>query len=456
MNRLIDTLLRPSLARRIVGALMLAFVLVEAVLLAIDFGQYKRAVTEHTALRRLAGSMAPTLAALPERDAALVAASTLAQLNALRHAGGLLPDDLQLRLERRDGTVVYASPGWSAQPRAPMADEIVLAGRPHWLVQTDAGPWRVALAEPRLGDGWALRWLAGDLTQRMLIAFPLVLLPVWLAVHLGMRPLRELTTRLGQREGGDLAPLGIDLRHGELRPLALAFDALLERLRAHVRRERAFVQDAAHELRTPMAAIAAQAHVLARATDATDRQRAAASLEHALARTSHLSRQLLALASLDDAAARARERHDVVGLVQQALAQATPAAHARAIEVSLEAPERLPCTLDRGAFDAVVANLLDNAVRYGRPQGRIEVTLQGIERGFELRVADDGPGIAPMSRPRVFERFWRGTDPDAAGSGLGLAIVRQAVERLGGGVSIEDGLEGRGVAFRVSVPDVPA
>ena len=244
------------------------------------------------------------------------------------------------------------------------------------------------------------------------------------------------------------------MRYAELQPVATAFDAMLERLRNHVRRERAFVQDAAHELRTPMAAIAAQAHVLARAPDSAQRRRAEEALDQALARTSHLSRQLLELATLDEVEARELQSIDVADLVQRTLAGAVPQASARNIELSLDGPDRLVFQFDRSALQSALNNLIDNAVRYGRDGGRVSVTLQAVGRCLALIVADDGPGIPTASREHVFERFWRGTGHDVPGTGLGLAIVRQAVDRMGGTVQIEDGLDGCGVAFRIELPTV--
>jgi signal transduction histidine kinase len=219
-----------------------------------------------------------------------------------------------------------------------------------------------------------------------------------------------------------------------------------------VQRERAFVQDAAHELRTPMAVISAQAHVLTRATTAAERQQAETALDSAIARASHLSQQLLALAALDDARAPAPQALDLTTLTEQALAEAATTAQARHIDLSLDAPEHLPATLDVGAYQSVLRNLLDNALRYVPEGGTIEVSLQPRPSGWRLCVADNGPGIPPEDHARLFERFVRGRAPTAPGTGLGLAIVKQAVQRLGGEVRVLTGLQGRGVAFEVQVP----
>jgi two-component system, OmpR family, sensor histidine kinase QseC len=213
------------------------------------------------------------------------------------------------------------------------------------------------------------------------------------------------------------------------------------------------VQDAAHELRTPMAVIAAQAHVLNAAETPGERAHAAAAMEGALARASHLSSQLLALAALDERRGRVQPQAvDLAELVQQTLAQATATAEARGLALSLDAPEHLSARLDLGAFQSVLQNLVDNALNYVPRGGRVEVLLAAEGAGWRLRVADDGPGIPPEEQPHVFERFVRGREAQAEGTGLGLAIVRQAVQRLGGSVALQRGLGGRGAAFEVRVP----
>ncbi|MCY4755597.1 sensor histidine kinase [Pelomonas aquatica] len=367
------------------------------------------------------------------------------ELNHMRRDGGLLPGDVEFELRDGAGRTVFATPGAA---RAGPAT--------HWLADAHAGPWRLRLAEPRLGDATVLAWLGRELLGSLLLAFPLVLLPLWIAVRRGMRPLNQLAERVARRDAQDLSPLGLTPEHDELKPVAAAFDDLLARLRAQLQRERAFVQDAAHELRTPMAVVAAQAHLLAHAGSEAERRQAAESLDAALRRASHLSRQLLTLATLDEGRGAATEALDLADLVEQALAQLAPQALAQGLELSLEAPPALPVQLDRAAFESVLLNFVDNALRYVPAGGHVSVTLEAGARTLVLRVADDGPGIPPAEREAAFDRFWRGAaGAEAAGTGLGLAIARRAAARLGGRVRITDGLDGRGCAFVVEWPSRP-
>lgn len=440
---LIAPLWRPTLLRRVLGALLLAFALVGVALLALDFVEFKRDMAEHPGVQILAHGIVGALADTRDpQEAALVMRVRANELNRMRGETGQLPGDVEFDLRDHAGQPVFATAG-AAQAR----------DTTHWLARAQAGPWQLTLAEPRLGDATVLGWLGRELIGSLLLAFPLVLLPLWIAVRRGMKPLNLLAERVARRDAQDLSPLGITPEHDELKPLATAFDGLLARLRAQLQRERAFVQDAAHELRTPMAVVAAQAHLLATAVDDAERRQAVDALNAALHRASHLSRQLLTLATLDEGRPAAPAELDLTALVEQALAALAPRALALGLELSLDAPPTLLARLDRGAFESVLNNLVDNALRYVPGGGRIAVTLGTTPDGLRLQVADDGPGIPLEQREAAFERFWRGAGrSDIAGTGLGLAIVRRAVARLHGQVHLGDGLDGRGCGFTVELP----
>jgi two-component system sensor histidine kinase QseC len=444
--KLLRPVWRPTLLRRVLGALLLAFGLVALALLALNFVEFKQGMAEHSGVQVLADGIASSLADLPDaRDAGLVMQTRARELNRMRQAGGMLQGGVEFSLRQADGRTVFATPG--AAQGSPAT---------HWIAEARGGPWRVTLAEPRVGDATVLGWLGQELLGSLLLAFPLVLLPIWVAVRRGMKPLNQLADTVARRDAQDLSPLGFTPQHDELRRLASAFDGLLARLRSQLQRERAFVQDAAHELRTPMAVMATQAHLLAHAADDAERQQATRALDAAVQRASHLSRQLLTLAALDESGGRSAEALDLADLVQQALTPAAQRAIELGLDLSLDAPASLPVRLERGAFESVLLNLVDNALRYVRAGGRVVVSLEGGGGLIRLQVADDGPGIPPAQRDAAFERFWRGAaGADRPGTGLGLAIVRQAVARLGGRVQIIDGLDGRGVAFIVEFKAEP-
>ena len=440
----------PTLARRIVLALLLAFALVWLVLMAYQFVQTTDQAKADGRLRELGANMLASLAPLENTgEARAVVAATSTLINNSYRANQV-PGVLVMQLDARAGATVYVSPeGGTARlaGRPDLIDDARIGNQAFRVYRGEAGRWSLAVAAPTLAPWWILRAMVGELTIDMLIAFPLVLLPIWLAVRRGLRPLQQLSARIGARSPDQLAPLGVDPRYRELRPLAEALDQLLAQLRGKVEREHRFVQDAAHELRTPMAVIAAQAHVLALAPDPADRLAAERQLEQAIARASHLSAQLLALAQVEGAAPGVCAAVDLAQLARVELAMRAPDAMARGIELALEAPDVLMAALDVPAFQSVLQNLLSNAILYTRAGGQVVVGLRGAGAGLRLTVADDGPGIASAERERVFERFHRGGGHDAPGSGLGLAIVRQAAARLGGTVSLAEGLGGKGCTF---------
>jgi len=270
-----------------------------------------------------------------------------------------------------------------------------------------------------------------------------------------LKPLQRLADRVATRGPTDLSPLGLDAKYAEMKPLVTALESMLAQLRAKVERERAFVQDAAHEMRTPMAVISAEAHALAGAGSAEERTRAQAHLEHAIARASHLTQQLLDLASLDDAQRAQQRTVDVAQLTRQVIAQAAPDAIAARIELRLEAPDSLVARIDVAAFQSVLENLLNNALCHASGATQVAVSLQADAGFLQLTAEDDGPGIAAAEREKVFERFYRGADAQAGGTGLGLAIVRQAAVRMGGSVQAKAGLDGAGAGFHVRLPLQP-
>ena len=455
--------LQPSLVRRSVLAVFLAFLAVWVALLAYLYAERKHAQATDHGLLRFAVALQASLPYLnSEAEGSSFAAATAAWLNAQRRdirrrTVGRALGDWELELLDTGGRRVYATPGLASdrlpQPR-PSVQEIVVQGTPYLLVEARTPRWTLRIAEPVRSDQAFLLYNARFLLPYLAIALPIVLLAIWLPIRRGLRPLQQLADRIAARDAADLSPVGIEARHRELVPLVNALNGLLGRLRGQLDRERAFVQDAAHEIRTPLAVINAQAHVLARATDAAQRAQAEAQLDLSIARTSHLAQQLLDLAALDRGGIpQATTLIDLAHWLRTLLGHAAQAALRDGRDLSLDAPDALHGRVDLPAIESIVRNLVDNALRHGVPGGNIAVGLrtEGDDRLlFEVR--DDGPGIPAAQRAQAFERFHRGADARSSGAGLGLAIVRQAALRLGGSVEIVEGLQGRGVGFLVRLP----
>lgn len=453
---LFPALRRPSLVRRVVIALLMAFALVGTVLVAVDFMAFRRATQSQEGLHQAVRALAASLDFADEARAVHVMQATETQYNLLRRATvPLRLGDVLLVLDRIDGTRMYASPGlgtdsYAAQDADPPTRTV--NGQTYWSATIATPRWRVYMLEPALSDADALGLIAGNLVQSLLIAFPLVLLPLWLAVRRGLLPLRTLVQRVTGRAPADFSPLRQDLRYAELQPLESAFNALLRQARNGIQSERGFVQDAAHELRTPLAVIAAQAHALAAATEPRQRQSAREELERAIERASHLVHQLLTLARLEARSPAVQQTVDLVDLVQGVLVRLQPAALAGQIDLGLESPESLPVTVDVQVFLSALENLVRNALAYVHPGARVTVSVMQLGTETLMCVADDGPGIKAEERPRLLERFQRGQNVQSSGSGLGLAIVAQAAAQLGGALQLVDGIEGQGIGFLVRWP----
>ena len=443
----------PSLLRRTVFTLLAALLLVWVALSLKDYWVFKQDVDKRESLGWMTQSILDSLHGYDSQQVhTVVQAADRVYNEQRRRADPEAPHALLFRLGGADGTLVYASPGATRLPDLQVAQtpsRWVYEGASYWPVVRQNARWRLSVWVPVMEDSAALARIGLDVLGYVLLALPLVLVPLALAVRLGLRPLDSLGSRIRQRSPDDLSPLREPTGYAELAPLVEAFNALLERARQQREREQTFVQDAAHELKTPLAVVAAQAHVLASAHSPEQRHDALAALEQGVQRASHQVNQLLALAALEHTAIEAPQRIDLVDAVQDLLIELEPLARRRGTELTLQAPELLLDRVDVGALRLVLVNLVRNAVVHGAPQGMVEVLLAVSEGVVTLRVSDNGPGIPLAERQRVFDRFYRSTAAQAPGSGLGLAIVQRAAQRLHARVALTGGLNGAGVAVEL-------
>lgn len=295
--------------------------------------------------------------------------------------------------------------------------------------------------------------VASHLLHPLYFALPALALLIWLAVGAGLAPLAGVAREVGRRAPDNLAPLDEASAPREISPLIGALNALFDRLRTSLEQERRFTADAAHELRTPLAAVKTQAQVAIGATADAERTRALANVVAGTDRASRLVEQLLVLARLDpQTALPPGQTVDLQALAQQGVAESAPAAAGKGIEVGLAPGAAAPVAGDAVLLAVLLRNLLDNAVRYTPPGGEVEVSVRPVDGGVSLTVVDNGPGIPEAERGQVFERFHRVLGSGEAGSGLGLSIVRRIADLHRAGVSLEAGPGGRGLRVEVSFP----
>jgi signal transduction histidine kinase len=355
----------------------------------------------------------------------------------------------------REGTLLHRSVGAPKQAMARNDGEFAqrdVEGRSYRTVaaQSSDGSVRVDIGEDeqlRWASLWPMLRIIG-LAQLLILFW--VLAVTWLAARGGFRPLVALATQLGRRQPGDLTPLADEKRYRELTPIVDELNSLLARESSRLETERGFLADAAHELRTPLAAVAAQAHLVAHTADAARREAAAVELQQGIDRASHLLSQLLTMARLEAGhSGGAPEVLDVAEFGRQRVALVSALARSRGVAIALDAPESLIARIQRTALGSILDNLVDNATRYTPAGGQVLVRLSAVPEGFTLEVLDDGPGIAPELRTKVFERFYRVPGSDQPGSGLGLAIVKRFVDTQQASLAIRPGLGGHGIGFEI-------
>lgn len=288
----------------------------------------------------------------------------------------------------------------------------------------------------------------------LLVLLPLLSAAIVGVVGSGLKPLRRVASEVQRRDVHSLTPITPERLPHEIAPLVNELNRLLERLNAAFQTQRAFVADAAHELRSPLTAVRLQLQLLDRAPDEAARSEARANLGAAVERAIHLVEQLLTLARNEPR--EAVGELSVIALeepVADGIADAHGLAADRNIDLAVEAhPVRVRG--DRDALRVLVRNLVDNAVRYTPPGGRVRVRT-GAARGggATLEVVDSGPGIPAPDRERVFDRFYRRASAPNGGSGLGLAIVKAIADRHGAEVALGEAAGG-GLLVTVAFPPV--
>lgn len=281
----------------------------------------------------------------------------------------------------------------------------------------------------------------------------IVALSVWTGVALrrALRPLDTLSEALRRREPATLEPIELLPCPDELRAPVESLNALLRRLESALLAQRRFTGDAAHELRTPLAALRLQAQNLAQASDAASRAALEQALLAGIDRCTHLITQLLALARQDEQALSPPAPLSLRSVAREALIECAASAAEAGVELALEDGPDATVVGHAGDLQRLVGNLLNNAVRHTAEGGSVGVEVQVGPEGATLCVNDEGPGMTRAERDRAFDRFYRG-DHALPGSGLGLAIARQIALRHGAEVSLHDNPAGRGLSARLHFP----
>jgi two-component system, OmpR family, sensor histidine kinase QseC len=365
------------------------------------------------------------------------------------------------QLHTRDGSFRLHS---QDAPDEPFADGV--PGFSYRVI--DGTAWRVfGIADPKnalvlyAGEDHAgrkdLAWhLVEHLVFPSLLALPLLFILIWLAVGQGLKPLALLVKEVKERDPTDLQLLAGSSIPAEVEPLVAALNSLFARLRRALEGERHFTGNAAHELRTPLAALRVQAQVAHRATNDQQRRRALDQIVAGVDQAGRLVDQLLTLARLDakhDLPAEGRVK--LLEVARRTAAELEPLAQQCCVSLQVDGEEDALTPGDETCIGILLRNLIDNAIRYSPTGGEVAVAVRKGDLCNRVIVTDTGPGVTDGQHAEMFERFRRGPEPTALGSGLGLSIVRRICELHRGRVHLENRKEG-GLCCEVQLPPLAA
>lgn len=299
-----------------------------------------------------------------------------------------------------------------------------------------------------------LAWEAGvaALVPSIIVLAALSML-IFVTIRRELAPLQQLSGELEARSAEDLASIRLANAPAELQAPVLTLNRLLSRLEEAIRAHKEFVADAAHELRSPLAAIRIQAGNVAAAKSDVEREGAVVQLMRGVDRASHLVQQLLTLARLEPSARpKPRERVDLRSIAEHCLVDHVGTAAAKNMQLGLDASDAIWVNGDGPALRIMIDNLVENAIKYAPQSTPVDLALTVQDGQAVLHVRDHGVGIPQAERERVFDRFHRLDHPEIPGSGLGLAIVAAVVRAHDGAVSLRDPPHGAGQLVEVRLP----
>lgn len=425
-----------TLQRRLIVAVLLAAPIAWLITIAGTYWRASHEINElyDTDMLRLAQQTLAISALIPPSATLL---PTPAKTPSRSDAGDAGLGDLSVAIWRGAGAPLVLDPEAMQFPREENREgfvESVVNGEPWRLVYlSDASnQTRIAVGQ-RIGErnDLVVAYIAGQIVP-WLVGLPVLIALLIFAVRQAMRPVRDLSKQLERRRPDDATPLASSQVPGELKVLTDAMNGLLARVGTLIEQERRLTADAAHELRTPLAAVRAQWDVVQRTQDAAERRQAQDSVTRGMERLDRLVSQLLTMARLDSA-----NHADFGGSVdwrvvaEQAVGDCLWIADRRDIDIAVEWPESgvlpLPMAGDESALTIMLKNILDNAIRYGPRHSRVRLTFSATD----ITVDDEGPGIAPDVLPRLGDRFLRAAGHEEAGSGLGVSIARRIAHNHG-------------------------
>jgi two-component system OmpR family sensor kinase len=346
-------------------------------------------------------------------------------------------DDMVVQVWTPDGVRVFRSASHARLPQQAVLgfSNVKANGTTYRIFSIQTSNQTVQVAQ----DLAVRRAMAGNLALRTIgpigVMMPMLMIVVWWVVSGSLKPVARVRKQVASRQADDLSPVSDAGLPDEVRPLVQELNLLFGRVRTAFDAQQNFVADAAHELRTPLAALKLQVQSLARSDSAEAKDVAVARLNAGIERATRLVEQLLVLARQEASAATGTPAKavDLAGVARRAVADLVGVAQAKDIDLGIQRADAAEVQSQPDALMILLRNLVDNAIKYTPGGGTVDVSVQHDQgaRAIVVTVEDSGPGIPAEERERVFDRFYRVPGSDAAGSGLGLAIIKAIAERHG-------------------------
>ena len=289
----------------------------------------------------------------------------------------------------------------------------------------------------------------------MIIIYPFLGLLIWIIVGRGLQSVNTTTDELRSRDRNRLTPISLKNIPKEIQPLIKELNSLFDRLSQAFFREKRFAADAAHELKTPLAAISAQAQVALQAKSSETREDAIKKLVLCVDRSTHVIHQLLTLSRMvPESSIQGEEVVNLKTITHDTIIEIVPQALAKNINLELIATDKEYMTYGNAtALSIMLRNIIDNAVKYSFEKAEVLITLDQNNTDVTIMVTDNGPGVPKELKERIFERFYRVVGSKETGSGLGLSIVKQIADIHNAEISIADNENSKtGLTVTVKIP----
>lgn len=377
------------------------------------------------------------------RQIAILLAGGTSNLSATQQIDGMNDPESRVTIYRFPGST---APAW-LNSDLPAGLHTLNADSGRMRVFVHRGQMRIIVVQPT--D--ARDEIAINSALRILIPL-LLLLPllIWLIVRIvrnQLAPVAKLAGNLDEQSPHHPHPLQSDDLPDEIVPFVDAINRLLKKVHHLLAQQRRFIADAAHELRTPLAALSIQSQNLLQAQSPEEMRERVEPLCAGIARARHLTEQLLNLAQTQ-AGTAGDSTVDVSTMARELIAEYLPLAEARHIDLGMEEITALTLSAAPDALRLIIRNGLENALKYTPAGGEVTLRLDTVDGHAIIEIIDNGPGISAAERERVFDPFYRLPGAVGEGSGLGLAIAREAAIRLNGVVSLHEPRQGSGLIFR--------